>query len=110
MTGRDVAVLMAMGCALVFAVWAMLQVVPKQLRIGTLFGHHCPECSSRLPMIRRPANERQWIHGGWTCRQCGVELDRFGMPIDKGCKRCGYSLRGLSDDACPECGMTVNRQ
>jgi hypothetical protein len=33
-------------------------------------------------LIRWPKNRRQAAVGGWTCKNCGTELDRFGRPLD----------------------------
>jgi len=40
---------------------------------------HCSNCSFRLPNVRRPRNLRQLFLGGWTCPQCGAEVDRHGQ-------------------------------
>ena len=36
----------------------------------------CPRCEAPVPKIRKPANARQRMWGGWTCTTCGAELDR----------------------------------
>jgi hypothetical protein len=41
----------------------------------------CPFCQSPSPRIRKPANRRQFLWGGWTCAQCGRELDKYGQPV-----------------------------
>jgi hypothetical protein len=41
----------------------------------------CTECGAPLPEIRKPANWRQAVWGGWTCPECGVEFDRWGRVI-----------------------------
>lgn len=51
-------------------VWALLQK-PRA----------CPECGTPVPKIRRPANRRQMMWGGWTCSGCACELDRLGRKI-----------------------------
>jgi hypothetical protein len=38
----------------------------------------CPECGTPAPKVRRPANRRQMLWGGWTCLGYGCELDRRG--------------------------------
>lgn len=40
----------------------------------------CPACGEPCPRFRKPANRRQAMWGGWTCRKCGLELDRQGKP------------------------------
>lgn len=39
---------------------------------------HCPRCSSELPAVRKPANFRQAMMGGYTCAKCGADLDARG--------------------------------
>ncbi len=41
----------------------------------------CPECGSPRPVIRRPANLRQALWGGWTCPSCQCEFDTWGRLI-----------------------------
>lgn len=38
----------------------------------------CPECGTEVPTFRRPASVRQALWGGWTCSECGTEMDRHG--------------------------------
>ena len=41
----------------------------------------CPRCGKFMPIIRRPATERQRLYGGWTCDQCGCEIDKWGRTV-----------------------------
>ncbi len=41
----------------------------------------CPECGTPAPKVRKPANRRQMLWGGWTCAECGSELDRRGRKV-----------------------------
>jgi hypothetical protein len=41
----------------------------------------CPDCGASLPMFRKPANKRQGLWGGWTCPECGCEVDRRGRKV-----------------------------
>ena len=43
----------------------------------------CPECGESVPKFRKPANRRQALWGGWTCSQCGCEMDRRGRKIEE---------------------------
>ena len=43
--------------------------------------HKCPNCDANLPAIRRPKNRRQYLWGGWTCEQCGMEFDKWLKPV-----------------------------
>ena len=46
-------------------------------------GFNCAVCGAELPQIRKPANSRQAMWGGWTCPKCGSELDRNGNLISQ---------------------------
>jgi hypothetical protein len=41
----------------------------------------CPRCEAELPQYRRPASLKQALWGGWTCPNCGCEIDRQGQPL-----------------------------
>ncbi len=41
----------------------------------------CPKCSAKMPHIRIPQNERQKEWGGWTCFNCGIEMDKWGKEV-----------------------------
>ena len=41
----------------------------------------CPSCGSPVPMYRHPTSFRQAFWGGWTCRECGTEMDRHGREL-----------------------------
>jgi hypothetical protein len=43
----------------------------------------CPECGVALPKARKPANSKQALWGGWTCHECGCEVDRQGRMIGR---------------------------
>jgi predicted RNA-binding Zn-ribbon protein involved in translation (DUF1610 family) len=38
----------------------------------------CPTCGTPQPFIRRPASMRQALFGGYTCKACGCEIDKYG--------------------------------
>ena len=42
----------------------------------------CHKCGEPVPLVRKPAHWRQAMWGGWTCTQCGFELDKFGHPVE----------------------------
>ena len=42
----------------------------------------CPECGEPAPKQYKPANRRERLWGGWTCRECGTEIDRKGRRIE----------------------------
>jgi hypothetical protein len=43
----------------------------------------CLKCGEPAPLVRMPASWNQTLWGGWTCTQCGFELDKFGNPVEE---------------------------
>lgn len=41
----------------------------------------CPKCDTQLDPIRRPTSRRQALWGGYTCPNCGCEIDKWGREI-----------------------------
>jgi hypothetical protein len=41
----------------------------------------CPKCGTPVPMFRNPKSLRQALWGGWTCSNCGTEMDRSGNQV-----------------------------
>jgi hypothetical protein len=41
---------------------------------------HCPACDTPQPFIRKPASTRQALFGGYTCKACSCEIDKYGRP------------------------------
>ncbi len=41
--------------------------------------HRCPHCHADLPRFRMPRSLKQMLWGGWTCDNCGSEVDRHGL-------------------------------
>jgi hypothetical protein len=42
---------------------------------------NCRHCNAAMPVVRAPANFRQMMWGGWTCSECGLEVDKWGEPV-----------------------------
>ena len=44
----------------------------------------CPDCEAliRVAVPRIPATGNQMLWGGWNCRQCGCQIDKWGNPRD----------------------------
>ena len=38
----------------------------------------CPSCGAEQPVLRKPASLQQALWGGWTCRSCGRQIDKWG--------------------------------
>lgn len=45
---------------------------------------NCPNCGRVMPAIRKPQSLRQFLWGGWTCSDCGCQMDKWGKPIGLG--------------------------
>lgn len=70
--------------AIAIFVVALLLFWPRQGKMGiNLSSVKCPKCGRRMPMIRRPANQTQALWGGWTCKHCGCEMDKYGVEVSK---------------------------
>ena len=41
----------------------------------------CDVCGAPMPTVRKPANWRQALWGGWTCPVCHSEFDRWGRNL-----------------------------
>jgi hypothetical protein len=51
------------------------------LLAGFAINRICPQCNTPLPQRRKPTSARQTLLGGWTCRNCGCEVDRHGQKL-----------------------------
>jgi hypothetical protein len=51
------------------------------LSTSSLARPDCPACGTRQPAVRTPTSLRQTFWGGWTCANCGTEIDRHGRTI-----------------------------
>lgn len=43
----------------------------------------CPECGTPVPRVRTPTSWRQALWGGWTCAECGTEMDQHGEELEQ---------------------------
>jgi hypothetical protein len=41
----------------------------------------CPVCKSPLPKVGMPTSLRQALWGGWTCPNCGCQVDWRGREV-----------------------------
>ena len=41
----------------------------------------CPNCGTPVPRYRLPTSFRQSLWGGWTCAECGTDIDRYGKEL-----------------------------
>lgn len=65
---------------------------------------HCSRCGAQLPSIRKPANLRQVMWGGWTCPACHAELDRRGEVIVTASAG-DHPMRGALSEGAPQEGV-----
>ena len=66
--------------AFIFVV--ILKKWPKTGRMGiNLKGVACPSCGEPAPPVRKPNSMRQFLWGGWTCKKCGTEMDKYGEEL-----------------------------
>ena len=41
----------------------------------------CPKCRTRAPFFRKPASGSQAMWGGYTCPNCGTQMDKWGREL-----------------------------
>ena len=71
------------GVLAVFSVLVIRDTVRKRGKYGINFKRAvCTHCGTPLPGIRIPTSWHQAAWGGWTCAQCGFELDKWGRPAE----------------------------
>ncbi|MDQ7916737.1 hypothetical protein RBU60_04050 [Mesonia sp. MT50] len=71
------------GIALL-VVFTLLQKGSKDSKMGiNLSRVHCPKCNEKQEIIRKPNNMKQALYGGYTCTNCGIEMDKFGTELEK---------------------------
>lgn len=59
----------------------------------------CEQCGTRMPAVRVPTSWRQAMWGGWTCPECGLELDKWGRPVEGHSAPAKWkALRAAEDD------------
>jgi hypothetical protein len=63
---------------------------PTSADWGINFGTvHCPDCFAKMAGARMPRSWRQMLWGGWTCPDCGCEMDKWGKAMPRRVKRSG---------------------
>jgi predicted RNA-binding Zn-ribbon protein involved in translation (DUF1610 family) len=50
------------------------------MRFINLESVDCPKCGQRMPTLRVPESLHELMWGGWTCPNCGCEMDKWGKP------------------------------
>jgi len=41
----------------------------------------CSRCHAAMPAVRVPKSFKQALWGGWSCPNCGCEIDKWGRAI-----------------------------
>jgi hypothetical protein len=67
------------GSSVATVVIIMMLAATMQKKINAKGG--CPSCGMPVPLFRTPTSLRQALRGGWTCSNCGTEMDREGNEI-----------------------------
>jgi len=66
-----------------FLFFTLIKKDSKYSKLGiNLKRVYCPKCNLKQPIIRKPTNERQILYGGYTCKNCGTEMDKYGTQLD----------------------------
>ena len=77
----EIILIIAAGAAAVTGV-VLIALWPRKGRWGiNLSNVSCPRCGRAMPRVRRPRNLRQVLWGGWTCPDCGCEMDKYGKEV-----------------------------
>lgn len=67
---------------LVLVLLSFIKKDSKYSKFGINLGSvYCPNCQLKQPLLRKPANERQALYGGHTCKKCGTEIDKHGNKV-----------------------------
>jgi hypothetical protein len=72
------AMALVVGVLVALAVPAALIWIFRKLGYPIGQAVNCARCGTEQPATRRPASVRQAMLGGYTCAQCGAELDAAG--------------------------------
>jgi len=68
---------------IVLPIYFLIRATKKKTKMGINFKKVvCPKCGTPAPRIRKPANMRQILFGGWTCKICETEFDKWGRLIN----------------------------
>ena len=60
-----------------------MKIWPKSGRMGINTKEvNCPECGQRQLRVRKPQNRQQLMWGGFTCDNCGTEMDKYGASAN----------------------------
>jgi predicted RNA-binding Zn-ribbon protein involved in translation (DUF1610 family) len=82
MMWEAILILMAGLILATLILWFLFKFWPVTGKMGiNLDKVDCPECGDTVPVIRKPENIRRALWGGWTCKKCGTEMNKYGHKI-----------------------------
>ena len=74
----------SVGCGALLGLLILCSIFKTRfgINLAAVFGGaKCGECGAPLPVpVRIPKTPYQVMWGGWTCEECGLELDKWGNP------------------------------
>jgi hypothetical protein len=79
MTGLLIFSCGVLAVGLVAVIYGTLAKTRWGINLGNV---SCPRCNSLLPQVRKPRSLQQSMWGGWTCPNCGVEVDKWGREVN----------------------------
>ena len=88
--------------ALIAGAWVAWLTLFRQMRIGRT----PKDSASRVALTCPRCGHAQSVAVGEDqCSECRLQIF---ITLDEGaCRRCGYPLRGLTSERCPECGTAI---
>jgi ribosomal protein L37AE/L43A len=72
------------GSSVATVVIIMMLAATMQKKVNAKGG--CPNCGMPVPLFRTPTSLRQAFQGGWTCSNCGTEIDKEGNELVRAVK------------------------
>jgi predicted RNA-binding Zn-ribbon protein involved in translation (DUF1610 family) len=78
----DMTTLLILGAVILIGMFLVVHGTIFQTRwgINTATQIKCPRCGNMHGQIRTPRNLRQFLWGGYTCNQCGLQVDKWNRP------------------------------
>ncbi len=80
MTWGGILFLVVVGACVALLVISFLYGIARYVRFH-LRRVDCPACGHRIPFVSYPGSAHQAELGGWTCSQCGAEIDEMGVDM-----------------------------
>ena len=71
----------AVGAVLIGLVLVIHGTIVKNKWGFTFSAARCPRCGEQNPAFRAPRSVSQALWGGYRCRSCGSEFDKWGREV-----------------------------